>query len=527
MIRITEKTTIILQLLFLMCLYLTIRLPLLDKPLHHDEVYNTFLYLRLTPLSAEESYSQKNVSITEIKDWNWSRWRTDWRRQIATHPPFLSGFYYVWIRIFGDSEVSLHFPAMLTGLFSLFVLYFFGSILFGRKVSFFATAAVLLSPSHILYSTQAVHAIFELSIFLISLSYLYKFLFYRSNKLFMYLIVLNILGFFIFYHYIVYFIIQILIIIICAKNIKGFNLYRIFSLIVCATFFTYFLVNFFRGHYSYIFGLQHKILMLLGSMNILPFYHAMLPKGNLLFAGIMLLVLLFILFLFGCIRAFFAVKPLRKPKNILRVGLAILFMVPFFLLFVGFHINVKIGGSRNFFYLLPIYFLMIFYGLENIIGSKKMFNIIGAIIISFILFMGAHNVYMPLKINYAERRALQYAANTNAEYVIMTNNEIDFWVFIYYADRLGCINKVYRFNRISEEERISLFNLMLRSGEKITIETIRDNSFSKKGEYAIGGKKLATDNTEFLRGYFGPYSMLQEFADKPTIIEKEYIKKYF
>ena len=105
-----SKITI--QLTVIILLYLILIIPLINNALWHDEIYNTFLYLHTFPIigfHAKQSLSQ---------GYGWS---TDWQRQIALHPPFRLLFYYAWIRIFGDSEASLHIPVAIAGLLGIII----------------------------------------------------------------------------------------------------------------------------------------------------------------------------------------------------------------------------------------------------------------------------------------------------------------------------------------------------------------------------------------------------------------------
>jgi 4-amino-4-deoxy-L-arabinose transferase-like glycosyltransferase len=179
------------------------------------------VYLYDSPLSKAQpqeplSFEKHNLS-----------WGTDYKRQLAIHPPFLSILYYFWIRLFGDSEISLHIPVMIVGLLGGFLLYFFGSILFGSDVSFLATLATSFSISHIEYSTQAVHAIFEPFILLASLLCFYRFVITKNKIFFRGLLILNLFGILIYYHYFVYLVIQTMILWVGRKEFKVPKIYFI------------------------------------------------------------------------------------------------------------------------------------------------------------------------------------------------------------------------------------------------------------------------------------------------------------
>jgi len=244
-------------------LYLIIRTPLLDKPLQHDEIYNTSAYLQDCPLSKT---SQKHALSNALN----LSWGTDWKRQITMHPPFLSGFYYFWIRIFGDSEISLHAPVIIAGLAGIILLYLLGSLLFGNDVGFLAALGVSFSVAHIEYSTQAVHAIFEPFILLASLLCIYGFITTRRRKFFYSLILANIFGILIYYHYYVYLIIQTIILRLLRKELKITRIYFVSVAAITVLFAFFTLTNFAKGSYSYEFWIQSNIKTLINTVISLP-----------------------------------------------------------------------------------------------------------------------------------------------------------------------------------------------------------------------------------------------------------------
>ncbi len=71
------------------------------------------------------------------------------------HPPFYSMFMFVWIRIFGDSEIAVRMPSLLFGIGSIGLTYFVGSRLADEKSALLAAFLMSLSPVHIWYSQEA------------------------------------------------------------------------------------------------------------------------------------------------------------------------------------------------------------------------------------------------------------------------------------------------------------------------------------------------------------------------------------
>jgi len=187
----------------------------MNKALWHDEIYNTSIYLKALP------FSQPQLSV-----YNWS---TDWRRQIPLHPPALSLFYYVWIRCFGDSEVSLHIPAAIAGAAGIILFYLLGSIMFDCDVAFMSALALTSCSAHIMYSVQTVHAIFEMLNLLASALVLAYFLTGPSPSLFRRLLILNAVGLLIGYYYIFFLWMQT---VIFATRRKFLNISWVYFLVI-------------------------------------------------------------------------------------------------------------------------------------------------------------------------------------------------------------------------------------------------------------------------------------------------------
>lgn len=248
---------IILHLAVILFFYLIIRIPILDKPLKYDEVYNTNLYLHLS----------------EGHDYGWG---TDWKRQIAFHPPGVSAFYYFWIRAFGDSEVSLHIPPLAAGFIGVILIYFLGLLVFSSRVSFYTALAITFSFSNIEYSTQAVHAIFELYIIVISLLCLALLVNTGNRKLFPLILACNLLGVVVFYHYFIYLFIQTALFWFYRKKLEV-PLYYFISAVPVFILFTGFVTQgFCSGAYGFQeYWMKSNLSTIVKTIALLP-YHIIL-----------------------------------------------------------------------------------------------------------------------------------------------------------------------------------------------------------------------------------------------------------
>lgn len=249
------------HLIIIVALYLLLRVPLMDKALWQDEIRNTFEYLNTSPLTGIDQDKET------IPGYSWGR---TWGEQIVIHPPALSAFYYVWIRVFGDSEISLHVPTLIAGLGSLLLLYFFGSFVFSRDIGFLAAVAMALSPSHIGYSAEAVHAVFELLVFLASVFVFCRYVVMKDRRLWYLLLALNMLGIFVFYHYLFYIIIQTIALWVLRDRVKVSTAYFITVVLLAALFLFFVTTSYAKGMYHWTHWPKNSIVNTIKIIIFLP-----------------------------------------------------------------------------------------------------------------------------------------------------------------------------------------------------------------------------------------------------------------
>ena len=85
------------------------------------------------------------------------------------HPPTHFLIVKGLVAVFGDSEEVVRFPSVILGVFSIFMIYKVGSLLFGRNVGLLSALLLTLSTFHIHYSQEA--RSYSLMTFLTLLSY--------------------------------------------------------------------------------------------------------------------------------------------------------------------------------------------------------------------------------------------------------------------------------------------------------------------------------------------------------------------
>jgi 4-amino-4-deoxy-L-arabinose transferase-like glycosyltransferase len=123
---------------------LSLRLPNLNESLWNDEIWSTHVLIG----------SLRALYQTAIDD---------------RHPPFYHAFMFVWIRLFGDSELSVRMPSFICGIFAILLVYVFASRVVERKTALLASFLLAVSPAHIWYSQEARSYSMLLSFLLLSL----------------------------------------------------------------------------------------------------------------------------------------------------------------------------------------------------------------------------------------------------------------------------------------------------------------------------------------------------------------------
>lgn len=108
---------------------LAVRIPFINESLWFDELWATNLKLSSIKLLAHTAF-------------------------IDVHPPFYTFFAFVWIKLFGDSEIAVRLPSLIFGLGSIILIYVLVSQIFEKKAALLTALLLSLSPVHIWYSNE-------------------------------------------------------------------------------------------------------------------------------------------------------------------------------------------------------------------------------------------------------------------------------------------------------------------------------------------------------------------------------------
>src|SRR5258708_10601166 len=85
------------------------------------------------------------------------------------HPPGFFTILWVWVRIFGSSEIAVRVPSVILGVCTVYLTYLLGKKLFSNEIGLLASLFLAVSPLHIYYSQEA--RMYSLSAFAVCLSF--------------------------------------------------------------------------------------------------------------------------------------------------------------------------------------------------------------------------------------------------------------------------------------------------------------------------------------------------------------------
>jgi len=131
-----NQTTIYFQnnswilLLIILIIAILLRLPNLNESIWLDELWSTHVMLRSV-------YSLGYLALYD------------------PHPPFYYIFMFLWISLFGDSELSIRIPPLIFGILSIFLTYCLALKFIGKKGAILTSFLLCVSPVHIWYSDEA------------------------------------------------------------------------------------------------------------------------------------------------------------------------------------------------------------------------------------------------------------------------------------------------------------------------------------------------------------------------------------
>jgi len=148
---------------------------------------------------------------------------------------------HYWMQIFGQSEFSVRFPALIFGVLSIFMIYKVGKEIFNQEVGLLSALILAISPFHIHYSQEARPYSLLMLLSLVSICYFVKFMRSNNKKDIIVYILSTLIG--IYTHYFIFFLLIFQNIYFFIYNIKNKRLVKSWLILQCTIALIFLLYN--------------------------------------------------------------------------------------------------------------------------------------------------------------------------------------------------------------------------------------------------------------------------------------------
>jgi len=167
---------------------------------------------------------------------------------------------HYWMQIFGQSEFSVRFPALIFGVLSIFMIYKVGKITFNQEIGLLSALILAISPFQVHYSQEARSYSLLMLLSLVSIYYFVKFMRSNNKKDIGIYIVSTLMG--IYTHYFIFFLLIFQNIYFFIYNNKNKKLVKDWLISQCTIAIVFLLYNpYFFKHILYVMngGFLHLI----------------------------------------------------------------------------------------------------------------------------------------------------------------------------------------------------------------------------------------------------------------------------
>jgi len=414
------------------------------------------IFLRLYKLDAQSLWMDEVATVIYSK-FPLSQ-ITDRIAHYQNSPPFHYVAVNIFIRLFGESELIVRLPSVITGFLSIILVYFLGKELFGKTEGIISSLLLTVSPVHVFYSQEARTYSFFIFFMLGSFYFLIRAL--KTGKL------LNWLFFIIFtslathtHYFSAFFIVSEVILVIFVLLWKGkqekskVEIKKFLRLLV-ALFIVGFLFipsfslmlkgkEYSHGHLSSINILSLSKIIYLRLKEIFTHY----SLGNFLYFNFFFILLSII---YGFLR-----------KKIFPFLLFIYLLIPL-IAGIVFLEDYGLFNTRYFLPILPIYLLIVADGIvksAELIGSmtRRIFAIprINLYIVLVLLLIFVVTAIKPLcKYYHGQKQDYRGGAEYIKKYMnprdIIISGTFDAAVYVYYFERLDLRQRVRTAQSLSD-----------------------------------------------------------------------------
>ena len=316
-------------------------------------------------------------------------------------PSLSNPFFYIilrfWIKIFGQSEFSVRFPALIFSALSIPSIYILGKKLFSSKVGVIAAIILTLSPFQIWYAQEARH--YSSGVFFsIASTYFLVMLINGGFRYWLYFIISSVLGLYSGEFYLVLLIAHIFLFFIYILPRLDKN--KTISLLAPLFLAFFCLLPWFIGYLQSFHYITEGFWIPQPSISSLKItFENFLAGYNLSYIHYLIVDFLILLTLFFALKSIYINKDKTFRNNLYICLFLIAFPIISIYIFSKFIFPVYI--DRGLIIFSPYFYILLALGLMYL--TKRKVGILAWLVLFFLFFIGIKNFYldyMPLPFNH-------------------------------------------------------------------------------------------------------------------------------
>jgi hypothetical protein len=232
---------------------------------------------------------------------------------------------------------------------------------------------------------------------------------------------------------------------------------------------------------------------------------------------------LFYLFLSGAVIIVLSFKRSGDISGLTKKVLIAVFFMHCLIYMLAGMVHITLGWQRNFFYLLPGFFLALFYFLKKITSRKIYYYTASGVILIPFLCVNIHNSFSWER-NNVLRETARLAGNIELHSVIVYRNPIDIALFEYYIKKYDARDKtLLLYAHATRTECTNVLRALNNVDKFMVLQSSRGNFLSEPMSKVLLDEGLfeMVDKKEYAIET-GPYLFLRKLIGNP----RQYITVY-
>jgi hypothetical protein len=257
------------------------------------------------------------------------------------------------------------------------------------------------------------------------------------------------------------------------------------------------------GYLEYDFWPENNVWSLLQILAFLPFNFPVERLGTSLtgqLTGMICFILLWLFYL-GCVAVVREFKKDNTARNLLKMIVLAVLVIPFICYLAAGILGVKLGNPRNFYYLLPRYYIFVFIGLRFVFINQKKRLLVKEIFTGILILLAVVSSIVFHSYKLIEKRMAELASVTNAEILFFATD--DFFIHRYYAEKYGIAGKsfILSVDNPNEEGPAEFLKEYLRGGAVGRSFAVLSKPYESpvllQNEYTVHGRvyRLVSDDS--------------------------------